>query len=123
MSSRPTIFEQIAEMRATEEARNLAAIEERKAVRYELSQLTSNVNEVKVDMSGMRSDVSNINKNMADFKTDVKDGFMSLSSSMDGHFNGKTKNRGAVKKGALGVDIPSGIIAVLYGLYEFGKLV
>ena len=118
-SKRPTIREEIIEMRVRQETVD----RERRETRQEISKLTSDVNTMKADQSGIRSDVANLSQNMSDLKTDVKDGFLSLSSDINGHFNYKSNGHYSInKKGVIGIGGGISLSGIFYGSYELGKL-
>ena len=115
---RPTIREEIVEMRVKQEIRQESVDRERKETRREISKLTSDVNTMRTDQSVIRANVSNLDRNMSDLKTDVKDGFLSLSSNIDGHFNHRSNGHYSInKKGAIGIGGGLSISGVGYGLY------
>ena len=119
----PTIREEILEMRVKQEIRQESVDRERKETRREISRLTSDVNTMRTDQSVIRANVSNLDRNMSDLKTDVKDGFLSLSSNIDGHFNHRLNGHYSInKKGAIGIGGGLSISGIGYGLYELGKL-
>ena len=122
-TKRLTIREEILEMRVKQEIRQESVDRERKETRREISKLTSDVNSMRTDQSVIRANVSNLDRNMSDLKTDVKDGFLSLSSNIDGHFNHRSNGHYSInKKGAIGIGGGLSISGVGYGLYELGKL-
>jgi len=120
---RPTIREEIVEMRVKQEIRQETVDRERKETRREISKLTSDVNTMRTDQSVIRANVSNLDRNMSDLKTDVKDGFLSLSSNIDGHFNHRSNRHYSInKKGAIGIGGGLSLSGMGYGFYELGKL-
>ena len=122
-SKRPTIREEIIEMRVKQEVRQETVDRERKDTRRELSRLTSDVNSIRTDQSVIRANVGNLGRNMSDLKTDVKDGFLSLSSNIDGHFNHRTSGHYSInKKSAIGIGGGLSLSGMGYGFYELGKL-
>ena len=122
-TKRLTIREEILEMRVKQEIRQESVDRERKETRREISKLTSDVNTMRTDQSVIRANVSNLDRNMSDLKSDVKDGFLSLSSNIDGHFNHRSNGHYSInKKGAIGIGGGLSISGVGYGLYELGKL-
>ena len=119
----PTIREEILEMRVKQEIRQESVDRERKEIRREISKLTSDVNTMRTDQSVIRTNVSNLDRNMSDLKTDVKDGFLSLSSNIDGHFNHRSNGHYSInKKGAIGIGGGLSLSGIGYGFYELGKL-
>ena len=119
----PTIREEIIEMRVKQEVRQESVDRERKETRQEISKLTSDVNTMRTDQSVIRTNVSNLDRNMSDLKTDVKDGFLSLSSNIDGHFNHRSNGHYSInKKGAIGIGGGLSLSGIGYGFYELGKL-
>ena len=122
-TKRLTIREEILEMRVKQEIRQESVDRERKETRREISKLTSDVNTMRTYKYVIRANVSNLDRNMSDLKTDVKDGFLSLSSNIDGHFNHRLNGHYSInKKGAIGIGGGLSISGIGYGLYELGKL-
>lgn len=122
-NGRKTIREEISEMRATQEVRYELVSEERKEVKRDIKTLSSNFSTMRSDITGISIEVKNLGKNMGDLKVDIKDSLSALGNTMDTHFNGKSRNNHIIKKGAIAAGVPTGLLSITYGLYEFGRLV
>ena len=124
MTSKNTVKEQIAEMRAVADTRYEHVQEERKQVRQDIKDLTNELSGVKSNMTGMNTEVFNLSERVIELKTDVKDGFTSLYTKMDTHFNNKpiNGNRDKIKKGGIVTGIFTAISGIVYGIYELGLL-